>query len=443
MTALFHRCAGIIVGFLGSCVASMASDGLWLTDGYGMLFDIQGARGQVYQLAGDVCVKATSKPKKIATILEGGKLLDQGDGTALITQIFEPHVIRATRLDTLPKACLSPTPDTPMGNFDALTAYFEKHYAFFDLFDADWGRITDNARRRVTPDMKPKALFDLFSDMVRPLRDGHIELSGTVGKKFRSFEPHPGRVYERYINSSAQSAFYDAVWDGNIGRRILQGRGKRGGDDDIQYGVVGGNVGYLALSGLSGLSRSGTPKKDLAALNKTLDDAMRLFEKQAVQRVIVDLSLNFGGYDFIARAVAERFAKEPAFAYSKYAADAQNPIRTNLTLTPYDGPQYTGPVYLLTSHVTLSAAEILTMSLRALPNVTHFGEPTRGALSDLLDKTLPNGWDVTLSNEVYLDHKDVHWEGRGIPPHVPMDVFPDGDPVAGHLAAVNALIGQR
>lgn len=52
------------------------------------------------------------------------------------------------------------------------------------------------------------------------------------------------------------------------------------------------------------------------------------------------------------------------------------------------------PVFVLTSDVTVSAAGTLLLSLRALPNVTHLGATTRGALSDVLTKPLLNGWEV-------------------------------------------------
>ena len=61
--------------------------------------------------------------------------------------------------------------------------------------------------------------------------------------------------------------------------------------------------------------------------------------------------------------------------------------------------------------------------MRALPNVTHYGEPTFGALSDILGKTLPNGWGLSLSNEHYVDVAGEAWEGRGIAPEVPIVLF--------------------
>ena len=78
--------------------------------------------------------------------------------------------------------------------------------------------------------------------------------------------------------------------------------------------------------------------------------------------------------------------------------------------------------------------------MRALPNVTHAGTATRGSLSDVLRKPLPNGWWVTLSNEIYLDAEGRHWEGRGIPPEVEIEVFSPDDPFSGHAEAIGAVV---
>jgi C-terminal processing protease CtpA/Prc len=74
------------------------------------------------------------------------------------------------------------------------------------------------------------------------------------------------------------------------------------------------------------------------------------------------------------------------------------------------------PLVVLTDDFTVSAAETATMALRALPGTVQIGQPTRGVLSDRLEKVLPNGWTFSLSNEVYMDPKGKIFEGAGVPP---------------------------
>jgi carboxyl-terminal processing protease len=139
------------------------------------------------------------------------------------------------------------------------------------------------------------------------------------------------------------------------------------------------------------------------------------------------VSRNDGGLDSFARRIARRFAAEPTVAYSKYAGDYDGDRPQEIVLQPPERPRYLGPVYLITSHDTISAAEVFAMAMRALPNVVHLGETTDGSLSDELWKTLPNGWVLSLSNEIYLDSDGKAWEGKGIPPEFRLEMSDEDD----------------
>ena len=106
-----------------------------------------------------------------------------------------------------------------------------------------------------------------------------------------------------------------------------------------------------------------------------------------------------------------------------------------------NGVMYMKPVYLVTNDVTASAAEIFTMCMRSLPNVTTVGLPGEGALSDVLSKTLPNGWELGLSNEIYVDHEGICHEGPGIPTDIPMEIF-DHENIAavGHAESMQKIV---
>ena len=105
-------------------------------------------------------------------------------------------------------------------------------------------------------------------------------------------------------------------------------------------------------------------------------------------------------------------------------------------MIPSSRVRFEGPLHVLTSDITMSAAETLVLSLRALPQVTLVGQATRGAFSNVLEKPLPHGTHVMLSNEVYEDPDGECYEGRGIPPDVPIVVFDPADPWRGHGQAV-------
>ena len=79
-------------------------------------------------------------------------------------------------------------------------------------------------------------------------------------------------------------------------------------------------------------------------------------------------------------------------------------------------------VIVLTSQLTGSAAEILTMALRERPNVITMGQPTSGGLSGVLGFKLANGWDLALSHQIYRTLDGQSFNNVGIPPDVAFSI---------------------
>ncbi len=175
-----------------------------------------------------------------------------------------------------------------------------------------------------------------------------------------------------------------------------------------------------------------------ATLNQALDRALKMFE--STKAVIVDVSMNDGGYDTIARSIASRFAADSSIGYYKYAGDSLGASPQPIYILPSARRRYTGPVYLMTSHATLSAGEVFVLAMRSLPNVTQIGERTNGSFSDVLSKALPNGWLLDLSNEIYLDSTGVIWEGVGVSPTIWLRMRPRRNVSGSDVDAARAVV---
>ena len=93
--------------------------------------------------------------------------------------------------------------------------------------------------------------------------------------------------------------------------------------------------------------------------------------------------------------MAGHFTDTRQLSHTKVPHNAPGVAPQAFYVEPAGGVRYLKPVTLLTSDVTVSAAEIFTMAMRALPTVTHRGDTTFGALSDILAKPLPNGSTVS------------------------------------------------
>lgn len=431
--------------------------GYWASEGYGRILAVTDNKLEAYDLAGSTCVKTPGSAKEFRSIL-GSSQLEFLNGAQQVDIAFanEPYKLRFKRLDTLPTPCIETTNtannSTPQQNFEAFTNYFAEHYAFFELFGVDWQQRTNAARAQLTDQTSDKVLFDLFSHLLEPLQDAHINLFATIDGQNKSYGPEQSPLSaalkaqasaKKISVGELQQALLESLWEGNIKTTILAGKGTSAANGYIQYGVIPAantaQVGYLAIQRETDYDKAGS---DLAVLTKVMDAAIAQWQQANVVGVVIDIAINFGGSDYLSRAIANRFATKRTLAYRKRAADRVDAKDFDIYLEPYQGLQFTGPITLVTSTSTVSAGEILTMSLRSLPNVTHIGEPTRGSLSDILDKTLPNGWTITLSNEIYTDHQGKLWEGPGITPHKRISVLNPQDPIASHLKAIETAVAM-
>ncbi len=101
---------------------------------------------------------------------------------------------------------------------------------------------------------------------------------------------------------------------------------------------------------------------------------------------------------------------------NKYFESAEYPL--NIAKSPIEA--YTKPIYVITGRSTGSGGEVLSMALKALPQTTLIGEATNGSVSDILEHSLPNGWVLSLSHEVYTDVEGTNIESIGVTPDVEM-----------------------
>lgn len=149
--------------------------------------------------------------------------------------------------------------------------------------------------------------------------------------------------------------------------------------------------------------------------------------------LVIDDRFNTGGDDALGLQLAARLTNTAYLAYTKQARDdPTNPHHYGpahqVNLTPAEARRYTGPIWLLTSDLTVSAGETFAEALLArTPAPTRIGTPTQGVFSDDMHRHLPNGWSFTLGNEAYLAPDGHNYEGAGIPPTIPTPVFTPAD----------------
>lgn len=420
--------------------------GVWISKPYGEVYEIADGGYTYYDWAPDTCVRW---PDEEESLSDSGLLVQmRGNDRMALTIEQEPYPYRFERLAELPTHCNPPNADTPRSNFEAFASAFSAFYPFFDLYGVDWASRVELERQTISADTTDEELYETLKRLVDGIKDAHVEIIADINGEREIFDANAGKTETALFRTAiangdnpmrARDAYRRKFWATDLRDELHAGESVITGDGMIQYGVISDDIGMISFITMGGYVET-EDENELDVLNEALDAALSAFQGREVKAVIVNLALNYGGYDFISRAIAQRFAAEPTLVYSKLSANDPGAAPFVYTLQPSARIQFTGPVYLLTSDVTVSAGEIATLSLRALPNVTHVGEATRGAFSDVLARELPNGWSFKLSSELYYDHEGVLWEGKGVPPEIEIPVFDQTDPRNGFMDAMVRLI---
>lgn len=367
-----------------------------------------------------------------------------GENTARLEYLPGDGHARFERLDALPPHCTAIQSTGPEQVFDIFVAIFEQHYAHFDRRNVDWTSLAETARGQLRSDMSDADLFALLAGMLEPLGDSHTKLIAEIDGARRRVQFGLGETLPRIENTLGETPWLIGLIQ-QLFADVLDPGARHIANDRVIIGTIDERIGYLQFLTMGGFTSgqpAGTPewaRAELDALDSILDEALTQFED--MDAVILDLTNNRGGYDAICRSIASRFTDHEFTGYQVRSEDSAPP-RAIYTISPHGGPRFTGPVYVLTSDVTVSCGEITTMMLRQLGNVRQAGSTTRGAFSTPLAKPLPNGWYLELSNEIFADADNEVYEGRGLSPNIAVEPFPAEAPVAGHAALIDRVVNM-
>lgn len=392
-------------------------NGFWLIADKGYIVEITDDKDVVYSVSNAGCVVLNS----------GFKIEDSGITLSVVNDnelvgITDQSLsnFKLTRLVNLDERCLpeqlSKTKD-PKINFDFFWNIFNDYYAFFELRNVDWSAY-ENLRDQVTEDN----LYTILEELVLKLEDGHVGISDD--EKDIDINSGTSILLERLNANLSGDLIIESEDDfDNImiqkGRIIIQNYlgGSYESDDTetIIWKIINDEIAYVNIFGMAGYGT--TINNELTTLNMVLDKMMNDIKMSGVTKLILDIRFNEGGFDKVSSDIASRFTDQQRVVFSKKARLGDGFTEDlNVSLGPKGAFQFTDHIVLLTSPLTASAAEIFTLYLKDLPNVTIVGENTNGVFSDVLEHVLPNGAQIGLSNEIYSDAQGEVYEAIGVGP---------------------------
>lgn len=418
--------------------------GIWRNDRTGHMLRISASGYEIFHILDDHCLRDAGvvPPYALYRLSETGQRLE----LPYFDYRGDPQLLQNApdfrRWKKAPRSCFTAeaAPVDRLALFDIFWRSFDRHYAFFAERGVDWHAQRRLYRPQAARAADDDALFDIFVEMLRPLKDGHVNLSH--GKRhFNAGRPQLrtrlAAAWKRSDSALSEQAFV-GEWSRTVQQSVEAlfdpGTYRIDADGALQWGRIDGKTGYIRVNRFHGFDQQAeTRAAELATLKKILRrmDA----DLRGTQRLIVDVAHNGGGHDAAAMLVTRFFMDRPrdVLRYAVPGTPVQ-PVR----LAPL-GQAETRPILLVTSEITASAAEAFVLMMRALPHVTHVGEPTRGGLSSLLPKPLPRGFRITLAYQRVLDAKGRLFEARGIPPDRRVKLFPEDDLFGGYARAIGRL----
>lgn len=332
------------------------------------------------------------------------------------------HLIRFLLIATMLCPVLAPTVrcqdkalSKPEANFEELWKLFDENYAFFQDKHIDWQKAYNIYRAKVTASTSDTELFDIFTEMLAPLNDAHVTLKNADGQRFSA--SRPSRILEEFAKTEGakKSLYYDMI-NATLQRNgfnSLKETGPEFNDVSLFYFSTNERYGYLRFNRCfaTAINMKGFRTQHY------LDEIFEAFKGK--EGVIIDIRFNMGGEDKFAYEVAGRFTNDPFLGHYKQvkngkAHDQFTPLEP-FHIEPQGDVRFLKPVVLITNDKTVSAADVFTLVMSELPQVTVIGENSNGSFSDLMSEKLSNGWRVTLSNQRYLSAEKQNYEGVGVP----------------------------
>ena len=264
--------------------------------------------------------------------------------------------------------------DTPQGNFEALWKIIDEHYCFLDYkqheYGLDWQQVYNKYRVRVQGQLTDLQLFEVLTQMLGELRDGHVNLSTSYdyGRYWSWFENYPANVSDTLLRRYMGTDY-----------KIASG---------LRYRILDDNIGYLRYESFSSPIGEGN-----------IDEA--LMYMMLCQGLIIDIRGNGGGDLTYAELLAARFCKEKTLVgYTQHKTGKGHSDFSSLEpqyIEPSGNIRWTKPVVVLTNRQVFSAANEFTMYMKAMPMVKVVGDHTGGGAGMPFSSSLPNGWVVRFS----------------------------------------------
>lgn len=282
----------------------------------------------------------------------------------------------------------------PEAIFENLWTTFQQEYAPFEERNVDWELQYSRFRPLVNSASSDEELFEVISDLMETLDDGHVSLTA------------PGKeIY--FANRIRREKIEDGLFDLEVIQNNYLENIRTDEDQNYVYGKIKNeNIGYIFFDNVG---------NNFFQMNDFLNE----FEN--ADGLIIDLRHNQGGDFTFAFSEIGRLTDQRRFVFK---SKTKNGVGAD-DFTPWfdwfldpSGDYLDIPIVVLTDRYTISAGERAVMAFMTIPNAITLGDTTNGAHGTMIGRELANGWFYSLVPQKVELFDGKTYEGIGLAPDV-------------------------
>ncbi|MEM1220951.1 MAG: S41 family peptidase, partial [Bacteroidota bacterium] len=406
-------------------------NGTWASLGSGELLAIQdSSRYQFYDLTSISCLPARSGPLEEL-------LLDLRVGTDTLVWRLGVLDYPFIRTDQLPSRCQqelkAAKQKDPLYNFAVFAETVKEHYAFFALNEIDWPSLYASQKARLRSTSTPVELYQVIEETLEKLNDNHAYLEADEAVYAALEEVETEEEVDEGLPEYGDFQVAALVAEHHFDEELTEDSWL------VQWGTLNEDVGMIVVKAMWLHADLEIPqtridelgyvdayvttfheryegdyiRKEVAGVSRTMDRVMADLRDHSA--IVIDLRFNGGGQDAVSFEILSRFLDQETAVATQKLRMGESFTPTQTLLIKGQSSAFTKPVYVLTSPQTGSAAEAFAIATIPMEHIRRIGGATSGALSTALEKTLPNGWSFSISNEIYMDLVGKSYENIGIP----------------------------
>ena len=293
--------------------------------------------------------------------------------------------------------------NSPEANFESLWKIIDEQYCFLDYkhetYGLDWDEVHTRYAKRISSSMSWESLFEVLSEMVNELRDGHVNLSSSLGTS----------QYREWFDAYPRN-FSDSIQNNYLKKDYIITSG-------LTYQILENNIGYIYCESFSDGIGDGN-----------LDQMLKKLE--ICDGLIIDVRDNGGGNLTNSSRIAARFTNSKiltGFIQHKTGTGHSDFSKPEpIYLEPSNSIRWQKKVVILTNRRCYSATNDFVNLMRSIDNgkIIQVGDQTGGGSGLPFTSELPNGWSIRFSASPHFD-KNMQPLEEGILPDIAIDMTED------------------